>query len=289
MTLRTAVEYALAHHPILRADAAQSDAADENLNLARAGLIPRGYIGLQETRATGNVVAGSMFPMTGIPNVSGPPTDRLFDSGVWGSGAGLSLWWDVAHLTQQMRMVDAALADRSDAEASYAAGRLEVAFAAADAFAIAVEAADQRKAASASADRARIVQRTVDALVRSDLRPGADGARAAAEVALADTQLIHAEQQVDLTRARLAEALGVAGQPIDTLPRRLAEEPPAASEPVRVVRSNPLVVAADQVAKAAAERKRAAVLDYIPRVEIVAALWGHASGLFPGGARLGFA
>ncbi len=91
ITLEGAVNYALAHQPILRAQGAQDEAAEANLSLAHAQLIPRGDIGLQENRATGNVVPGAHFSMAGIPPVSGPPNRRVFDSGVWGSTAGLSV------------------------------------------------------------------------------------------------------------------------------------------------------------------------------------------------------
>src|SRR5713226_8804554 len=98
LSLGDAVHYALAHHPAIRAASAVELESAANLDIARAGYLPRGDIGLQENRATGNVVPGAHFTMTGIPPVSGPPTDRVFDSGVWGSTAGLSVLWDIAHL-----------------------------------------------------------------------------------------------------------------------------------------------------------------------------------------------
>jgi outer membrane protein TolC len=50
---------------------------------------------------------------------------------------------------------------------------------------------------------------------------------------------------------------------------------------------NPLVVAADHAHSAADYRAHAATLEYIPRVDIVAALFGRANGLFSGGMNLG--
>jgi outer membrane protein TolC len=288
LSLKDAVNFALTHHPTLRADAARNEVADANLDIARDQLIPRGDIGLQENRATGNVVPGSTYSLPGIPNVSGPPTDRVFDSGVWGSTAGLSAWWDVAHLTQQMRLVDAALAERSGAQAGYAAGELAIAFDAADSFARVVEAEKQVDAGKTNVDRAKTLETTVGAMVRSGLRPGADGARAAAEVALAQTQLIRAEQARDLSQASLAEALGAAGEHIVVTPGRLGEQPPAPGVALRASVRNPLITAADDAATAEHDRRRAAVLEYIPRIDIVAALWGRGSGLFPGGANLRF-
>jgi outer membrane protein len=287
--LEDAVHYALAHHPALGvANAAEQEAA-ANLDIARDQYIPRGDIGLQENRATGNVVPGTHFAMTGIPPVSGPPTDRVFDSGVWGSTAGLSLSYDIAHLTQYMILADAALAERLGARANTEAQALAVAFGAADAFALTVEAEEQVKAGRVNVNRAEVLHRTIDALAQSGLRPGADAARAAAEVALAQTQLIHAEEAAEVSQAQLAQALGAAGESIKVWPGRLVEQPPPITENERISPLNPLILSADRAVRAADDRKRAAVLEYIPRVEIAAALWGRGNGLFPGGAKLGFA
>src|SRR5712692_6236646 len=128
LNLEDAVHYALAHHPALRAQAAVEQKAAANLDIAKARYLPHGDIGLQENRATGNVVPGSQFPMSGIPLISGPPADRLFDSGVWGSTAGIALSWDIAHLSEKMTLADAALADRFGAQANQEAETLEVAF-----------------------------------------------------------------------------------------------------------------------------------------------------------------
>jgi outer membrane protein TolC len=289
ITLEGAVNYALAHQPILRAQGAQDEAAEANLSLVRTQLIPRGDIGLQENRATGNVVPGSHFSMAGIPPVSGPPTGRVFDSGVWGSTAGLSVWWDIAHLTQQMALVDAALADRAGSRAAYDAGELSVAFAGADAFAVAVEAHQEVEAARASIERARVLRTNVDALVSSGLRPGADEARAQAEVALAETQLARAEQAESVSLAQLARALGAAGQPVSIEAGKLREAPPSEQAAEIVSAHNPFLASAAAETRGARAREHAALLEYIPRVEIAGALFGRGNGLFPGGANLGFA
>ncbi len=289
LKLEEAVNYALTHHPRLAAQSAIEDSAAGALDAARAQFLPRADIILQENRATGNVVPGSHFSQFGIPAVSGPPTGRVFGSGVWGSTAGLGLSWDIAHLSEQMHLADAALAERRGAGAGVEAQKLAVAFGAADAFALAVEARERVKAAQSSVERAEVFESTVDARARSGLRPGADAARAAAEVAAVRTRLIREEAAQAISEAQLAEALGAAGQRITVVPGRLLES--ALSEGAKTDASpqNPLVIAADEARRSAEQRKRAALLEYIPRVDIAAALWGRGNGLFPGGANLGFA
>jgi outer membrane protein len=289
LTLTQAIDFALAHHPALRAASAAEQEAGANLDLAQSRLLPQGDIGLQENRATGNVVPGTHFTMTDIPPISGPPTDRVFNSGEWGSTAGVSLSWDIAHLSEKMALADAAMAERLSAQSQAQAQTVEVAFRAANSFALVVEAGEQVKAARASLHRATVFETTVDALVNSGLRPGADGARAAAETALAQTELIRAQEAQSLSEVQLSQALGAAGQSVEVAAGALARE-----QPPRDVKSgnparNPLIVAADRAHSAAADRARAARLEYIPRVEVVAALFGRANGLFPGGMNLGSA
>lgn len=288
LNLEDAVHYALAHHPAVRAESAVEQRAAANLDIAKARYLPLGDIVLQENRATGNVVPGSHFTMAGIPPISGPPTDRVFDSGVWGSTAGISLSWDIAHLSETMTLADAALADRFGARAGAEAETLEVAFRAADAFAAAVEAREQVTTARASVERASVFETTVEAFVRSGLRPGADGARAAAETAFAQTQLIRAQEAERLGEAQLSEALGAAGQSVGFAPGRLLENQLTQQPSLNTSRRNPMIVAAEHARDAARDRAHAAILEYVPRVEIAAALFGRANGLFPGGARLGF-
>lgn len=288
MTVAQAVDYALAHNPAGAAQAAIENAAAARLDIARARYLPRGDVSAQETRATGNVVPGTQFWMPEIPQISGPPRDRAFDSGVWGSAAGAGIEWDIAHLSQQMARADAALAERSGARAGQDAEALTIAYTAADTFAAVVEAGQRAKAAQASLERSRIFQGSVDALVRSGLRPGADGARAAAETALADTAMVRAREAEQIALADLARAIGAAGTEIQLAPGRLAQAPPAQSVGARIAMENPFLREADAAIRAARANRRAAVLDYLPRVEIAAALWGRGNGLFPGGAKLGY-
>jgi outer membrane protein TolC len=188
-----------------------------------------------------------------------------------------------------MLRADAALADRLGAHADADAQALAVAFGAADAFAVMVEADQQVKAGRVNVERAQVLHTTVDALAKSGMRPGADAARAAAEIALAQTHLIRAEQVKDLSQAQLAQTLGAAGESIRVSPGRLAEQPPPATGNERISPVNPLILSADRAVHAADDRKRAAAMEFLPRVEIAAAIWGRGNGLFSGGAKLGFA
>ena len=95
-----------------------------------------------------------------------------------------------------------------------------------------------------------VIVRTTDALVSAELRPGADASRAEAELAAARTQLIQAQQAVDVARATVSQFVGM--EPAATRHLRAAVAAvAAASEP-----SPPLDPAANPFAAGTKRRGR---------------------------------
>jgi outer membrane protein TolC len=259
-----------------RVAAAQTDAA-------RIDEYPRAGVSGELLRGTGNVLPGTVFPVAGIPSVTGPPmTPPRFDGGAWGTTLGIWANWDATDLPRRMVLVDAALADERSARSNTDARRLEIAYEVADAFVAAVEAHAWVRATEATVTRANTFGTQVHTLVDQQLRPGADASRADAEVARAHIALARAEQEAAVRDAHLAEALGVpaeqvtvvAGALLDSLPPTRALQP----------REHPLVVSATEAVHAAELRARAAGLEYLPRVDLVAALWLRGSGYGTGSA-----
>jgi outer membrane protein TolC len=112
-----------------------------------------------------------------------------------------------------------------------------------------------------------------------------DLSRAQAELALASTQLIRAEQAHAASEVALAEALGIAGHRVAIVPGPLLRSPPgfAADRSAR----NPAVREASAQSAAAASRLRATRLEYLPRLDVVGALWERGSGFSLAGAQEG--
>src|SRR5437667_135865 len=287
LNVSDAIDFALGNHPSLRSRSAIEEGTAARVSEARSAYFPRLDVSGQENRATGNVVSGSLFSMPGIPQVMGPPTGRQFDSGVWGSAAGFGTSFNIAGLAREMALVDAAMAERERTRAGTEVQRLAVGFAAADDFITAVAASETVKAHEANVTRAEVLARIVHAEVANQLRPGAEESRANAEHALAATGLIRAEQALALSRAELAQALGIAGEPVELIAEPLLTLPSNAPSVDGVPPNHPLLAQADSETAAARARKRAATLEYLPRVDLAAALWVRGSGLFPGGLNLG--
>ncbi|MCU1283099.1 MAG: hypothetical protein JWM53_6645 [bacterium] len=280
LTLDQAVEFALAHHPALQVETATEEARRAQVSVARSGYLPSVNLALEINGGTGNVLRGSLIPMAGIPAVSGPPTGRSFSDASLGTVIGIGASWDALGLIDKMAIVDAALAEQVQAHAAVDVRRIAVAFGAAEQFLDVVTRAETVRAARATVDRARIFDTIVEALTKQELRPGADASRAQAELALAATQLIRAEQAEAVSRTELARALGIAGERVDIAVGNLLTAPVGA-QPAAAIK-HPLVREAEAAVRSAQGRKRAVELSYLPRLDLFASVWVRGSGLNSG-------
>jgi outer membrane protein TolC len=280
LDLEQAVEYAISHHPAVQVQGATEEARRAQVGVARAGYLPSVDVSAQVNGGSGNVLRGPIYSMREIPNVSGPPTGRDFGDSSLGSAVGVGIGWDAVGLALQMAQVDASLAEEAQARATTDVVRLAVAYGVADQFIDVISRAETVSAARVTVERTRVFANIVKVLVDQELRPGADYSRAAAELALASTQLIRAEQTEAVSRTALARALGAAGENVQLAAGRLLELP-TAPRPPGVVK-NPELVEADAAVRASQARKRVVGLQYLPRLDLLGSLWIRGSGLTSG-------
>jgi outer membrane protein TolC len=280
MTIEQVVAEALAKHPRIRSGEADERVTDARVDEMRTTRLPGIGISAQLNRSTGNTPPGAWFSTTGFPPIAGAPRGKTLDSGAWQSG--VSLWgsWDLLSFQRQAAAIDVALAARSEASAATEADRLEVAYEAADAFVELVESQETVRAAKASVDRAQVLVTMTQPLVDQNLRPGADAARAQAELAAARTVLARAEQTREVRRARLAEAMGDALLVVEAEPGSLTA--PVEDVPVRPIApppTHPELVRSNAAVARTQEQQSAVDVEYLPRLDLVAALWARGSGL----------
>jgi outer membrane protein len=285
LTLEQAIAFALEHHPDVRAVRADQDAAAAETDRARVADLPQGGLSAQLNRSTGNTAPGGFFSTMGFVPIAGPVRSRSLDGGTWQTGASLWADWEMTSLARQAATVDAALAAESEARAATGERTLELAYDVADAFLAVLAAEEAVKATRASIERGVAFAVAVKALVNQSLRPGVDAARADSELAVAQTQLFRAQQTEAVQATRLAVALGVAGESVEALPGALlgpADTARAAPPPERTLDHHPLV--RQRIAEVAhSEQDRKLVdLAYLPRVDLVGALWLRGSGYYPG-------
>lgn len=287
LTLQQAVRYAVENYPAIQASMAQVAAQEAGVALARTAYLPRLDSSVQINRATRNNVAGLLLPGTPIPPISGPASDGISSSTIWGSAGGLLLSWEAFDFGLRGATVGLAQTQVTRARAGADLTRLEVGVRTADAFLRL--AADQETvcAARANVERQQVFANTVAVLVRNELRPGADDSRAQAELALARIQLIQAEQGEQIARANLAQWLGVAPADVQIAAAPLLAMPPLPPAPPPAIPAHPL--AASQMANVDSSRALQNVLgrSYVPRIDFQTAYSVRGSGALANGATLG--
>jgi outer membrane protein TolC len=286
-TMQQAMEVVLKNYPSIRVSQEQINAATAGIALARTAYLPRVDAIAQVNRATRNNVFGALLPQSTLPSISGPVIGSNNLGSVWGSAVGANVTWEPFDFGLRGANVAVANATRAQSEAALKRAQFDLLVTAADAYLTVVAAQETVRAAQAGVERAGTVLQIISAQVRAELRPGADQSRAEAEQAAARTQLIQAQQALDVARANLAQFTG--GEPATTtLPAgSLLKLPPEAEAPAMTISSNPAVAEQRAVVEQAQAQLRTLERSYFPRFYLQGAAYARGSGAEIDGARLG--
>jgi outer membrane protein TolC len=287
LTLPQAIQYATDNYPAIRASVARVSAQESGVDLARTSYLPRLDSSLQINRATRNNVPGLLLPGTVVPPISGPASDSASSSSIWGSAGGLLLSWEAFDFGLRGASVDLARTLVTRANAAAELTRLDIGVRTADAFLRLAAAQETVRAARANVERQQVFANSVAALVKNQLRPGADDSRSQAELALSRIQLIQAEQAEQIARAGLAQWLGVAPGDVQIASGPLLATPPAPGISAPAAATHPL--AETQMASVEASRAFQQVLgrSYVPRINLQTAFSARGTGAAASGTNLG--
>ncbi len=269
----------------MQASREEVSAAAAEVGLARTVYLPKLDFYSQVNRATRNNVFGLLLPQSTLPNISGPPLQENELTSVWGSAVGALVSWEPFDFGQRRAQIATAQSAQRRAEASVERTRLEVASAAADAFLTLLAGEQVIRGARASVERARILRDVVDALVKSELRPGADASRIRAEAALAQTQLIQAEQASAVARAVLAQWVGSGADDAVAEDGPLLDIPPL-PEIAAAVNNHPAAREQTAVIEEVRARRNALERVYFPRFNLQGATYARGTGALPSGGTL---
>ncbi len=287
LKLDAAVELALTNYPAIKTAQAQAAAAKANIDLARTAYLPRLDLVYQENRATRNNVFGAVLPQSIIPSISGPVLGSTSWDSTFGSAGGTLFSWEPFDFGVRKAQVDAARAITNQANANISVTELEVATSAADAF-MALAANEQAvRAAEANVFRAQAFADAVHALVNNQLRAGAEAARADAELSVARTQLLRAQQLAEISRAALAEAMGMPGASVSIVSGPLLELPADTTTPVPKFDLNPLAIAQNSAIEIVQSREHVLARSYVPRFNLQASVSGRGTGALTDGSFAG--
>ena len=283
LTLDQAVDFALANYPAVRASMERALASKEGVSLSRTAYMPRTDLLWQSNRATRNNIFGLLLPQSVIPPISGPVLPSTSDRGVWGSAGGVLVSWEPFDFGYRAATVDVARAAQGRANAELALTKLDVAGAAGDAFLRLAAAQQQVKSAQADVDRRQVLATSVHALVKEELRPGADASRADAELAAAKIQLIRAQELERESETTFAELLGISGSRVTINADSLLTSPPASFATEATLADHPAAQVVNSTFSEIKAREKALSKSYYPRFNLEGSFSGRGSGANPDG------
>jgi outer membrane protein TolC len=285
--LNQAVQDALTNYPSIRVTQEQINAAAAAIQLARTAYLPRVDMLAQANRGTRNNTFGILLPQSVIAPISGPVLGTNNFGTAWGSAIGALVTWEPFDFGFREANVAAASAGRTRQEATLKRTQFDVSAAAADAYVTLIAAQETVRAAQAGVDRAEVLAQTIGALVNAQLRPGADLSRAQAELSAAKTQLIQAQQAVEVARSNLAQFVGVEPGRIAVFAPKLLQLPPEHATKPPDLRANPQAV--EQAATVDQLKAQLRVLEraYFPKFAVQASAYARGTGAELNGTILG--
>ena len=286
-TLEEAVDFALKNYPAVRASQERVSAAQAGVGVVRTEYLPRVDMLWQGNRATRNNTFGLLFPQGIIPSISGPVLPTTSNQGVWGSAAGLLFSWEPFDFGRRGAEVNAARAVQSRATAEVSVTRLDVSVATVNEYLTLLAAEQTVQVAEADVNRRQVFARSVDVLVENQLRAGAEASRANAELARARANLARAQQQQEISRAALADILGMADTRIEIREGPLVGPPPD-GVPTAPISDHPLAKTQQLRVNEFFSRAKVFERTYYPKFDFESALYGRGTGAntdgsFPGG------
>ncbi len=287
LTLEQAVDFALKNYPAVRAALERVSAAQAGVGLARTSYLPRADMLWQTNRATDNNITGLLLPQSVIAPITGAVTLSPSNRSAWGSAAGLLFSWEPFDFGYRGAKVDAARAVRNQATAEASVTRLDVAVATVNAYLTVLAAEQTMQAARADVERRETFNKAVRVLVDNQLRAGADASRADAELARAKVNLARAQQQEQVSRAVLADILGMPDTSVEVRASSLLGPPPNASSQTTPITDHPIAKAEHARVDEALLQVRILERAYYPKFYFQSAVFGRGSGFAPAGNFLG--
>ena len=285
-TLEQAVNTALRQYPSIRVSDAEVRKAAAAIQLARAAYLPKLDALAGVNRASRNNVLGLLLPSQVIAPISGPVLNANNLVSAWGSTVGILATWEPFDFGLRAARVNAAEAGRNRAEADVDRAKLDLSVLTSDSFLTVIAAQQTVIAAEAALTRATELVRITDALVKAELRPGAESSLARAEQAAAQAQVYRARQAVAEATAELAAMMGADPQSLALSDGALLTLPVDAPRQISVDGS-PLVRRQDATITESESRLRVLDRSYLPTITIQGTSYARGTGAMPDGTLLG--
>jgi outer membrane protein TolC len=225
----------------------------------------------QSNRATDNNITGLLLPQSIISPITGPVRASPTSQTAWGSAAGLLFSWEPFDFGCRGAKVGASRAAGEGAKAEASLTRLDVAVATLNAYLTVLATEQTVHAAERDVRRRETFDKSVHVLFDNQLRAGADASCANAELA-------RARQQEKISRAALADILGLPDTSMEVREGSLLARLPDGSSQATSVTQNP--IAEVQHARVEEAHAQVHVLDrsFYPKFNLQSAVSGRGRG-----------
>jgi outer membrane protein TolC len=237
----------------------------------------------QTNRATANNIYGLLLPQGVIQSISGPVLASDNTRSAWGSAGGTLISWQPFDFGLRRVQVKAAREGASAATAGLDLTRLDVEFAAANAYFDLATARQLVVTTQANVERLQVFAHAVHVLVDNQLRAGADAAQADAQLAVARTRFVEAQTNAAVRAAVLSDFLGMPASLLDLDDSQLAESAPTDLADTAITTHPEARQEAALVNQQQAELS-ALAHSYAPQFNMQAALSGRGAGTSVSGA-----
>lgn len=267
LRLSDAVHYADVNYPAILRARASTTAARENIKVQKLNeYLPDSLIQTQNIMANRIKITQIMYGSPVFPGNPGPSAGTGTFRPYFFSGAGFNLDWAPIDFGLHKARIQLAKEQYGQAAAQFGVTKLDVQIAAASAFLDLVEAIQTETAVQQNVASFEQFYTIVRAQVSSSLKAGADQSLAESQLANARNQLLRAQLNVDLARADLANALGIANAHVDINDDKLVgfNMNPQVQRAAPVFEDVPILQASKAALLTALAQKRVLSKEYYP-------------------------
>lgn len=281
-SLSASVDVALKKYPTLSHAKAREQKTNAGVALAKTAYLPTFDLLAQELRTTTNVAAGTIFPqvLDVIPMQTGQESNSSRFKSVWSNNFGANFSWELWDFGLRHANLNLARSKRSEMQADIALTALDVAARVAERYLTTVAAAETIHAREANLKRMQAWQLVVHTLVDKGLKPGVDSSRANADVAAAKIAVLDAQEETELSRVDLSEAMGIAGTYVDVESTPWIHQPQAAFQPGKAdLLMHPYAILNKSAITTAHSNVKVWDKTWYPHLYFHSAIWGRGSGI----------
>jgi outer membrane protein TolC len=237
LTLKQAIQTALANYPIIKAKANYVKASQASVKEASREYLPDLTLSGQQDYGTVNAQNGPLYSYKGLSvSSSGPVLPDQSGAAAFGSLYLANINWDFFSFGRAKERVKVAKSSLSLDSNDLSQEMFEDEVRVAGAYLNLLATQQLIKAAQSNLDRADSLLKVVMARVKGQLNPGVDSSQANAEVSSAKIQLTNAIDNEQTASNQLAQLMGVPAQPfvldsqfVNRIPSGIAN--PAAVDP----------------------------------------------------------